>query len=445
MGFFDKLKNKAQQAVNQVQQQHGHGQPPGQPAPQGYPPPGQQPPQAYQQQGYQQQPPPQAGPSFQWDGDVYPLPPGWSGLPIDEWFYKLEKLRDRQMNVDQERLQPMTDADGDALDPEEVLVIQEYGFRSGGHFEAFRNWGIMGWAQQTGMDFTDCAFRYGGVARERIMAEKAGAMAGPGGALAPVEGVSCEQWAQLQAQLAGGADLGQLLAQHGMDRPKWDRVSAEWMARMSSDTSMAIATVYGNAFSSGGAGQYSQQAAQAVQQGVGGNVGAEPVPFETYVQIMVAQNAAAQRGEDVGAALAQFGMTPLDWSNVGAYWSKRTQQEAMKYHQLMIEYTAKYEGMYGLGDGLTSDQREVVIVDQLLQMAGSGQAAQMIAFLQQRFPDDAQDYDALDGWFDRACDKCAEMGDRNRAQQLLWARFPLQSDQSEGVQAYIQSEMESLF
>jgi hypothetical protein len=443
MGLFDKLKNKAQQAINQVQNQ-ASGAPQQGHDPQAYDQ------QAYQQQahhqGYAQQGQPQhAGPSFQWDGDVYPMPPGWDGLSIDEWFYKHEKLRDRQMHIDQERLPPMTDADGDRLDPEEVLLVHEYGFRSGGHFEAYRNWAMSGWAQQTGLDFTDCAFRYGGVARERIMAEKAGAMSGPGGALSPIEGVSCEQWARMQAQLAGGGNLDQLLAQAGMDRPKWDRVSAEWMTRMSTDTSMAITTVYGNAFSSGGAGQYSQQATQAVTQGVGGNVGAEPVPFETYVHVMVAQNAAYQKGQDANAVLAQFGMTALDWSNIGAYWSKKTQQEAMKYHQLMIEYQAKYEGMYGLGDGMTSDQREIVVVDKLLEMAGTGQAAQMIAYLQQKFPDDAQDYDALDWWFGKACDKCVEHGDRNRAQQLLWARFPLQSDQSEGVNAYIQSEMESLF
>lgn len=101
--------------------------------------------------------------------------------------------------------------------------------------------------------------------------------------------------------------------------------------------------------------------------------------------------------------------------------------------------------MYGLGDGLTSNQREVVVIDKLLEMAGSGQAANMMAYLVNKFPDDARDYTALDWWFDKACDKCAEMGDRNRAQQLLWARFPLQSDQSEGVQAYIESQMSSLF
>lgn len=438
MGFFDKLKSKAQQALNQVQ---GAAQ---------AQPPGDDPHAGHAHAGHAHAaPPPQApayaGPTFQWDGDVYPMPPGWDTLSIEEWFYKYEKLRDRQMHIADERLPALTDADGDPLDPEEVLLVHEYGFHSGGHFEKFRNWGTYRWAQQTGLDFTDCAFRYGGVARERIMAEKAQAMAGAGGALAPVEGVTCEQWAQLQARIAGGANVDALLAQSGIDRPRWDRVSAEWLARMSSDTTFTITTVYGNAFSSAGAGQFSQQAAQAVTQGVGGDLGAEPIPFEQYVQILVAQSAASQRGEDANATLASFGMTALDWSNLGAYWNKKIQQEPMKYHQQMTAYQAKYEGMYGLGDGLTSDQRKVVIVDKLVEMAGAGQAAHMIAFLQQRLPDDANDHDALDWWFGKACDKCVELGDRNRAQQLLWARYPLQSDQSEPVTSYIESEMNSLF
>lgn len=122
-GLFDKLKNKAQQAINQVQ-----GQPQGQAPQQGYDQQAYEQQQAYQQQSYQQPPqgyPQPAGPSFHWDGENLPMPVGWDNLSIDDWFYKYEKLRDRQMHIDQERLPPMTDADGDVLDPEEVLLIQD--------------------------------------------------------------------------------------------------------------------------------------------------------------------------------------------------------------------------------------------------------------------------------------------------------------------------------
>jgi hypothetical protein len=355
---------------------------------------------------------------------------------MEAWFDKFESLRDRMMHIDDERgLPQMSDEDGDPLDPEEVLLITEFGFQSGGDYEAYRNWSVANWATQTGESPTDCEFRMSGMARERLMAQKAGAMSGAGGALEPVEGVSCEAWAQIQAQIAGGADHAGLIAAAGVDQAKWDRVSAEWNARMSSDTSMAIVTVYGNAFAGGGVGQYGAAAAQASAVGIGGDVGAEPVPFEKFVEVMEAQNAGHQKGEDANAVLASFGM----------YWNKKMSQEASKYHQLFTEYSAKYSAMYGDGDGLTQDQREDKILAQILQMAGAGQAAQILPFLKDYFPDDAEDNDALDWWFDKACDMCGESGDRARAEALLPIRYQLQEDEEDPMQEWVASEMESLF
>jgi hypothetical protein len=284
--------------------------------------------------------------TFFWNGDTHPMPEGWTGLSLEDWFYRLEKVRDELMHADELDLPRMVDADGDDLDPEEVVLIQRHGFRSGGHWEAFRSWGVAAWAQHTGQSPTDVEFRMGGIARERIMAEKGAAMAGPGGGLSPVEGVSLEQWAHIQAALASGGDLVGMLAQAGIDRPRWDRVSAEWMARMQTDTTKAIATAYGNAFAGAGQGRFGAHAAQAAAVGVGGNVGAEPVPFETFVQVQEAMGAAANRGQDANAVLASFGMTGADWGNVGMYWNKRMQQEATKYYELFTAYSEKYRTVY---------------------------------------------------------------------------------------------------
>lgn len=178
------------------------------------------------------------------------------------------------------------------------------------------------------------------------MGNKASAMSGPGGGLEPVEGVSVEQWAQVQAALASGGDVNALIARAGIDRARWDRVSAEWMARMQSDTTATIATVYGNAFAGASQGQHGAHAAHAAAVGVGGDLSAEPVPFERFVEIQVAMGAAADRGEDANALLASFGISALDWSNIGMFWSKKMQQEATTYHQLYTQYSAKYEARY---------------------------------------------------------------------------------------------------
>ncbi len=391
-------------------------------------------------------PPPPSSGSFTYDGDTLPLPGGWDGLSIEDWFYKFESVRDRLMNIDDEQgLPPMADEDGDPLDPEEVLLITAFGFQDGGHWEKFRTWSVAGWAQQTGESPTDCEFRMGGIARERIMAEKAGAMGGPGGALEPVEGVSCEQWAQMQAQIGGGGDVGTLIAAAGIDQAKWDRVSAEWMARMSSDTTMAVMTVYSNAFAAGSGGQFAGAAAHAADVGVGGDLGAEPIPFEKFVEIMEAQSAASQKGEDVNALLGTFDMTAIDWSNVSQYWNKKMQQEADKYYNLFTEYSAKYQGIYGTGDGLTNDEREEMIYAKILEMAGSGQAAQILPYLKDYFPEDADDNDVMDGWLDKACDMCEVSGDRARAEQIMPLRYPLQDDEDDPMAEWVQSQLESLF
>lgn len=437
MGFFDKVKKKAQAAVGQVPAYQA--QEPAAPAPQQYA-------QAPAPQQYAQEAAAPAGPVFQWNGENYPMPTGWDGLSADDWFYKFETLRDRLMHIDDEQGLPhMTDEDGDPLDSEEVLLVTAFGFQSGGDYEAYRNWAVSGFAQQTGESPTDCEFRLGGIAREKIMAAKAGAMTGAGGALAPVEGVSCEAWAQIQAQIAGGADAYALIAAAGIDQPRWDRVSAEWIARMSADTTMAITTVYSNAFAGGGVGQYGGAAAQAASAGIGGDVGAEPVSFEVFVEVQEAQSAAAERGEDAIAVLASFGMQPVDWSNIGMYWNKRMAQEATKYHQLYSEYSAKYAAKYGTGDGLTQDQREEKVLAQILHMAGTGQAGQVLAYLKDYFPDDAGDDLALDWWFEKACEMCGESGDRARAQQLVPLRYPLQEDEEDPMEEWVASEMESLF
>ena len=286
---------------------------------------------------------------FRWNRTVYPMPQGWQGLSIEDWFYQLESVRDRLMHADEEDLEPIYDDRGDPLDPEEVLLIRVFGFRDGGHWEAFRGWGLASWAAHVGGNPTDVEFRLSGIARERIMREKAGAMTGHGGGgggLDPVEGVTLERWASVQAALAGGGDIDKLIAGIGVDRPRWDRVSAEWMQRMQTDTSFAIATAYGNAFAGASQGQYGAQAAHAAAVGVGGDLAAEPISFERFVEIQEAVSAASRRGYDANAALAHFGLSALDWSNAGMFWSKRMQQEATKYHKLFMEYSDFYRARY---------------------------------------------------------------------------------------------------
>ncbi|HEX6767435.1 MAG TPA: DUF6620 family protein [Polyangiaceae bacterium] len=285
------------------------------------------------------------GSTFEWNESTYPMPAGWSDLSMEDWFLKLERTRDRLMHVDEEDLEPMNDADGEPLEPAEVLLIK-LGFESGNHWESFRSWGCAGWGAKTGEDAHDLEFRMSGIARDKMMAEKASAMSAPGGLLEPVEGVSLKDWARIYAGVAGGGNMQALMSQAGIDQAKWDRVSAEWMARMTTDTTMTIANEYGAAFAAGSQTSYGAHAAHAASVGVAGDLSAEPMSFERYVEVQEHMSAAADRGEDPNATFTLFGITAADFGNIGMYWSKRQQQEMTKYYNLYNEYSAKYSKKY---------------------------------------------------------------------------------------------------
>jgi hypothetical protein len=218
-----------------------------------------------------------------------------------------------------------------------------------GSAEGQSKWGDAGDISQIQMDATMDLMR-------GQMADRAGGELAA--ELEPVEGVTLQQWAEQQAKLASGGTPDAACAALGIDKAKWDRVSAEWNARMSRDTTATIATEYGKHFSAAGQGQFGGAAAAgAAAMGVGGSVGddesAAPIPFEKYVEIEQAQGLGVQQGKDAAAILKSFGMTPLDWSSVGAWWSQFIARNAMKnngaLHKRYTELQAKYEAKYKAG------------------------------------------------------------------------------------------------
>jgi len=182
--------------------------------------------------------------------------------------------------------------------------------------------------------------------------------------LEPIEGVSIQQYAQLQAQKMAGMsqeDFIKLLAQNGMDLEKYSRVEAGWNARMSADATAMVATEYGKAFSMGGAGQYGADAQAAggfstTAAGVTGHEaqGEAGIPFEKYCEIQGAQTAWANTGQDVNAMLQEtFNMSALDFSNLSAnFMSKMAADPNMmqQYAELTQKYEQQYTGDAGGGD-----------------------------------------------------------------------------------------------
>lgn len=175
----------------------------------------------------------------------------------------------------------------------------------------------------------------------------------PGGKLAgevePVEGVSLELWAEQMVRVANGTGIDDILKTVGCDKAKWDRVSAEWNARMSRDTTATIATAYGNAFTKATAkpGIGGSKYAQAAQNPGKGDM---PITFDRYVEIMEAQSALTAQGQDAQAVLKKLGISVMDWSALGAWFSAYISENAMRndgaVHKEFTRLSEKYKAKY---------------------------------------------------------------------------------------------------
>lgn len=171
------------------------------------------------------------------------------------------------------------------------------------------------------------------------------------GELEPVDGVSLQQWAQAQVKVAQGGAVDDVCAEVGIDRAKWDAVSAEWNARMSRDSTATIATEYGKYFTGAGQGQFAGAGAAAADamttpgEGVGGE---EPYPFEKWIEISVAMDKGTAQGKDPQLILKEFGMTAADWGISSGWWSQKFHGGAYseglydQYNELQAKYEAKY-------------------------------------------------------------------------------------------------------
>ena len=159
--------------------------------------------------------------------------------------------------------------------------------------------------------------------------------------LDPVEGITLEQWAAVNAKIVAGTTTDEAIKTIGADAPKWDRVNNEWLTRMRNDTSFTISRIYGAAFTA---------APVAAPASGSAPVSPDSCPFEKWIESMVAQDVLGKQGRDAQDVLKDFGLTVGEYSNISAYWNGKIMTDfslGMKMQNLMIEYKAKYESMSG--------------------------------------------------------------------------------------------------
>ena len=189
---------------------------------------------------------------------------------------------------------------------------------------------------------------------QRHMMSQQQAMAAKGG-FEPVEGVTLEAWAAINASIVSGASPDDLLKGAGIDRARWDRVSAEWNARMARDTTFAITTVYGNAFQAASKGKYGDYAREANAARAANRELAMAIPMslEQYWEILYEQDYGAKQGRDPVETLKGCGLTIVDWTDLSTFMGYYMNRTVVRDHaafeamhdRVKAKFAAKYPGV----------------------------------------------------------------------------------------------------
>jgi len=218
---------------------------------------------------------------------------------------------------------------------EDESYLKSEGFENEDHFMAFMDYFREECWKKSGKQGLDVLGHETITIQEERMRQTE-AMTGAGELLEPVEGVTCQTWATINAGIASGKALESLLTEHSLDNALWEKVNTEWMDRMTKDTSHRISQVYGDAFNASATGN------------MGGkeDINACDLPFEKYMEISVALD---KHHQDPQAVLDLFGMNPVDWSNASAFWGHQMNLETEHYYHEETRLRKIYEEKYKAG------------------------------------------------------------------------------------------------
>lgn len=241
---------------------------------------------------------------------------------------------------------------GGGSDEDRTRVMAQYGIRDHSHWLTVKEsvWQVL--VRKHG-SFEVAAQRQSNFSTDRaqaLMGQKQ-AVAIAGGALQPIEGISLEKWAAINAAIVQGNSLEDLLKGNGIDAARWDRAKSEWEARMASDTTFAVATVYGQAFQAASQSKYTALAkeANAARAASADPTSAPPMSVADYFRLLFEQEAGSRAGADPQAVLKAQGLSIVDWIDLSTFMGYyiqrnhvRLQPELDKADAIRDEVLAKY-------------------------------------------------------------------------------------------------------
>jgi hypothetical protein len=249
------------------------------------------------------------------------IPQQWNNLSQDEITIKFEEMAMKVSQMEDDEFEKFT---------------QENGFKDPADWDHSKQEFYMSVAAKEGISYTQAVMNGTMIYQQHSVKANSATMGQAGGIMSPVEGVSLEQWAQVNAKIVSGGNVDDLIKTISCDKAKWDRVNNEWNTRMSNDTTFTIATVYGQAFTAPAAG-----AAPVDYEAI--------CPYEKYMEVSVAMDIFTQQGHDPQKIISNFGFTLSEWTNIGAFWSKRFMEQTDKYYELHNKYDAEFRQKYSAG------------------------------------------------------------------------------------------------
>ncbi len=211
---------------------------------------------------------------------------------------------------------------GGGTDESRAEIMARYGLRDRSHWQTVKS-GVYHHLSQKYGSFEEVSqreFNYGSGAAQRMQQGHVAAAAASG-ALAPAFGITLEKWAAINAAIVQGSGLDDLLKGNGIDRARWDRAKGEWEGRMSSDTTFAVATVYGAAFQAASNSKYTGLAKEAnVARASNTDLTSQPpMSVLDFFVLMYEQAYASKEGTDPQAALKALGLTIVDWVDLSTF------------------------------------------------------------------------------------------------------------------------------
>ena len=241
-------------------------------------------------------------------------------------------------------------------DESRAEIMERYGIRDRSHWQTVKDSCYSLLVQKYGsgdeVGQQEMNWRMGQMQNHQAQAQQKMAA---GGGFQPVEGIGLETWAAMNAAIVGGANWEDVIKGNGVDKPKWDRICAEWNARMSRDTTFAITTVYGNAFQAASKGKYGEYAREAAAARLANREPSMPPPitWEQFFEVMYEQKFAAEQGTDPVEALKSCGLTVVDWTDLGTFMGYHMHRNGVRDHakltasmkQAEAKVKAKYPGV----------------------------------------------------------------------------------------------------